>query len=86
MNAVPSLAPPGRLKNRVFGVYFVILLMMALFPPFYLSVSGSTVIILGIPLPIFYWILIAVLMGVGLTGLYVAESAAGEIPEEGGAQ
>lgn len=78
-----SLAPPGRLKTLVFGVYFLLLLMMALFPPFYLSVSSSTVIVLGIPLPIFYWISIAVLMGLGLWVLYVFESATGEIPDEG---
>lgn len=82
----PPLAPPGRLKTLVFGVYFFLLLMMALFPPFYLSVSSSAVIVLGIPLPIFYWISIAVLMGLGLWVLYVVESATGEIPDEGDAQ
>ncbi|RMM78663.1 hypothetical protein ALQ71_03742 [Pseudomonas coronafaciens pv. striafaciens] len=86
MSNVPSSVTPGRLKSLVFGVYFLALLMMALFPPFYLSVSGSTVVVLGIPLPIFYWILIAVLMGLGLWMLYVVESLTGEIPEEGGAQ
>ncbi|NWD90337.1 hypothetical protein [Pseudomonas sp. K5002] len=79
-------APPGRLKSQLFGVYFFLLLMLALFPPFYLSVSGSTALALGIPLPIFYWIAIAVLAGLGLWALYVAELKAGEIPEEGDAQ
>ncbi len=83
MQSNPSLAPPGRLKTLVFGAYFFLLLMMALFPPFYLSVSSSTLIVLGIPLPIFYWISIAVLMGLGLWVLYVVESATGEIPDEG---
>lgn len=82
----PSLAPPGRLKTLVFGVYFFLLLMMALFPPFYLSVSSSAVIVLGVPLPIFYWISIAVLMGLGLWVLYVVESVTGEIPDEGDAK
>ncbi|MGQ7863755.1 hypothetical protein [Pseudomonas yamanorum] len=79
-------APPGRLKSQIFGVYFFLLLMLALFPPFYLSVSGSTALVLGIPLPIFYWVAIAVLAGLGLWALYVAELKAGEIPEEGDAQ
>ncbi len=83
MQSNPSLAPPGRLKPLVFGVYFVVLLMMALFPPFYLSVSSSAVIVLGMPLPIFYWIAIATLTGLGLWVLYLVESASGEIPEEG---
>ncbi|MEQ7921773.1 hypothetical protein ABQX22_21440 [Xanthomonas sp. WHRI 1810A] len=86
MQSNPSLAPPGRMKTLVFGVYFFLLLMMALFPPFYLSVSCSPVIVLGIPLPIFYWISIAVLMGLGLWVLYVVESATGEIPDEGDAK
>ncbi|UVH51294.1 hypothetical protein P0D91_07245 [Pseudomonas sp. CBSPBW29] len=79
-------ALPGRLKSQIFGVYFFLLLMLALFPPFYLSVSGSTALVLGIPLPIFYWVAIAVLAGLGLWALYVAELKAGEIPEEGDAQ
>lgn len=86
MQSNPTLAPPGRLKTVVFGVYFFLLLMMALFPPFYLSISSSAVLVLGIPLPIFYWILIAVLMGLGLWVLYVVESMTGEIPDEGDAK
>ncbi|MBD8199921.1 hypothetical protein [Pseudomonas viridiflava] len=81
-----SIARPGRVKTLVFGVYFFALLMMALFPPFYLQVSGSAIIVLGIPLPIFYWILNAALMGLGLWMLYMVESASGEIPEDGDAQ
>ncbi|KPW74175.1 hypothetical protein ALO78_100133 [Pseudomonas amygdali pv. ciccaronei] len=86
MSNVPSSENPGRLKNLVFGLYFFALLMMALFPPFYLKVSGSTALVIGVPLPIFYWILIAVLMGLGLWMLYVVESLLGEIPQEGDGQ
>jgi hypothetical protein len=69
-------------KTIVFGLYFFGLLMMAIFPPFYLSVSGSTALVLGIPLPMFYWIIIAVMLGLGVSALYLFESANGEIPEE----
>ena len=86
MQSNHSFAPPGRLKTLIFGAYFLLLLMMALFPPFYLSVSSSTLIVLGIPLPIFYWISIAVLMGLGLWVLYVVECMTGEIPDEGDAK
>ncbi|MCJ2373186.1 hypothetical protein [Pseudomonas sp. RGM 3321] len=86
MSNVPSSENPGRLKKLVFALYFFALLMMALFPPFYLKVSGSTALVLGVPLPIFYWILIAVLMGLGLWMLYVVESLLGEIPQEGDGQ
>jgi hypothetical protein len=86
MQSNPSLAPPGRLKTLVFGIYFLVLLLMALFPPLYLSISSSAVIVLGIPLPIFYWIGIATFTGLGLWVLYLIESATGEIPEEGDLQ
>lgn len=79
-----NTAPPARLRNQIFGAYFFLLLMLALFPPFYLSVSGSTALLVGIPLPIFYWIAIAVLAALGVWALYVAELKAGEIPDEEG--
>lgn len=82
MQSNPSLAPPGRLKTLIFGIYFLALLLMALFPPLYLSISGSTAIVFGIPLPIFYWIAIATLTGLGLWVLYIVESVTGEIPED----
>ncbi|AXA67812.1 hypothetical protein [Pseudomonas oryzihabitans] len=73
---------PLSLKTCGFGLYFFALLLMAVFPPFYLSVSGSARLVLGIPLPIFYWILIAVLLGVGVAALYLVESTNGDIPED----
>ncbi len=83
MNTLSTAPQPQRTKSLVFALYFIALLMMALFPPFYLKISGSTVVILGIPLPIFYWILNATLMGLGLWVLYAYESATGNIPEDG---
>jgi hypothetical protein len=83
MSTRSMVARPRRIKSLVFALYFIALLMMALFPPFYLKISGSTVVVLGIPLPIFYWILNAALMGLGLWVLYAYESATGEIPEDG---
>jgi len=69
-------------KGVLFGLYFLGLLLMAVFPPFYLSISGSRTLVLGIPLPMFYWILIAVLLGLGVWALYLVESINGDIPEE----
>ncbi|WP_213877874.1 hypothetical protein [Pseudomonas sp. dw_358] len=77
--STPSRFSP---KGIVFGLYFFALLMMAVFPPFYLSISGSRLLVLGIPLPMFYWILIAVLLGLGVWALYLVESSNGDIPEE----
>ncbi|MBC8729506.1 hypothetical protein [Paraburkholderia sp. UCT2] len=70
-------------KKIVFGIYFFLLLLMALCPPFYLGVSGSTQLVLGVPLPIFYWIANAVLVGLGVWALYVAEGVSGELANEG---
>ncbi|WP_414448547.1 hypothetical protein AB4851_04080 [Burkholderia sp. 22PA0099] len=66
-----------------FGIYFFLLLMMALFPPLYLGVSGSTRLVFGVPLPIFYWIANAVLVGLGCWALYVTEGLTGELADEG---
>lgn len=70
-------------RSVVFGLYFLFLLAMALFPPFYLSVSGRQTLVAGIPLPIFYWMSNAVLAGLGVWALYIVESIHGELPEEG---
>lgn len=71
-----------RIKNKIFAIYLLALLLLALCPPLYLSVSGSGVLFLGIPLPIIYWLSIAVFLGVGLWVMYLAECAFGEIPAD----
>ncbi|MBK0125656.1 hypothetical protein IAE30_18100 [Pantoea sp. S61] len=68
------------IKNKIFALYLLALLLLALCPPLYLSVSGSSALLLGIPLPIVYWLAIAVFLGVGLWVMYLAECAFGEIP------
>ncbi|WP_265910460.1 hypothetical protein [Erwinia billingiae] len=70
------------LKNKIFAVYLLVLALLALFPPLYLSVSGSSALVAGIPLPIVYWLAIAVFLGLGLWVMYLAECAFGEIPED----
>lgn len=80
------IASQGRtrisIKNKVFALYLLALLMLALCPPLYLSVSGSTVLIMGLPLPIVYWLAIAFFLGIGLWVMYLAECAFGEIPQD----
>lgn len=75
-------AAPVRMRTIVFGTYFALLLAMALFPPFYLSVSGQSSLVAGIPLPFVYWIGNALLVGLGVWALYAVESISGELPEE----
>ncbi|ORM70194.1 hypothetical protein [Pantoea rwandensis] len=70
------------IKNKIFALYLLALLLLALCPPLYLSVSGSSALFLGIPLPIVYWLAIAIFLGVGLWVMYLAECAFGEIPDD----
>ncbi|KGT94135.1 hypothetical protein NG99_10780 [Erwinia typographi] len=70
------------LKNKILAVYLLVLALLALFPPLYLSVSGSSILFLGIPLPIIYYLAIALFLGLGLWVTYLAECAFGEIPED----
>ena len=70
------------IKNKICALYLLALLLLALCPPLYLSVSGSSALLLGIPLPIVYWLAIAVFLGVGLWVMYLAECAFGEIPDD----
>ncbi|WLS80940.1 hypothetical protein Q3V30_10380 [Erwinia pyri] len=81
-----TIAPHKRslisLKNKIFTLYLLVLALFALFPPLYLSVSGSRALIMGIPLPIIYWLAIAIFLGIGLWVMYLAECAFGEIPED----
>ncbi|MDW8847808.1 hypothetical protein SD961_18280 [Erwinia sp. MMLR14_017] len=81
-----TIAPHKRslisLKNKIFTLYLLVLALFALFPPLYLSVSGSSALIMGIPLPIIYWLAIAIFLGIGLWVMYLAECAFGEIPED----
>ncbi|MGY4719133.1 hypothetical protein [Naumannella cuiyingiana] len=78
---------PRRTINLFFGAVVCVTLLMALFPPFYFSVSGSTVLVAGIPIAIWYWIVDAALLGLALWGLYHVENIRGELdealPEEG---
>lgn len=65
--------------NISFGIVYAFALLMALFPPLYLSASGVRApIILGIPWAIMYWIINAALVGISLSALYIVESIRGE--------
>ena len=55
-----------RTINIFFGGIYALALILALFPPLYLSASGSGVVILGLPLPIAYWLADALVLGLGL--------------------
>ena len=65
-----------------FGVVFAVALAMALFPPFYLAASGVRTPVLGIPFSMAYWIIDALIVGLGLWGYYGLELVRGELGDE----
>jgi hypothetical protein len=65
-----------------FGVVFAVALALALFPPLYLSASGSQASVLGIPFALAYWIIDAALLGLGLWGYYALEHIRGELDDD----
>ncbi|AOT05811.1 hypothetical protein [Arthrobacter sp. U41] len=72
----------SRAIYTAFGVAYGLALVMALFPPLYLSASGVATPILGIPFAIAYWIFDALLVGLALWALYAAEDIRGELDDE----
>jgi hypothetical protein len=68
--------------SRVFYAVYGAVLLLALFPPLYLTVSGlRSPLILGVPFAIAYWIFDAVLLGVSLWVLYTIEGIRGELAD-----
>jgi len=65
-----------------FGSVYGIALLFALFPPLYLWGSGVSTLVFGIPFSIMYWIFDALVLGLGLWGLYLVEDLRGELDEE----
>ncbi|TCM60041.1 hypothetical protein EC844_13611 [Acinetobacter calcoaceticus] len=72
-----------QIKNIFFSLYFLLLLIITVTPNFYIGISGSPWLILGIPLSLFYWFAIAVMLMFGLSVMYLLEDHFGEIPREG---
>lgn len=73
-----SRTEPMRWSHRALIVYFSLVFLLALFPPFYLSVSDSSLLILGIPLPVAYWLAIAIMLIIGLSVKYALEPKSAE--------
>jgi hypothetical protein len=65
-----------------FGIGYVILALMAMFPPLYLATSGIRTPVLGMPFTLFYWALNGVLVFVLILGLNVVERIRGELDPE----
>ncbi len=68
----------GRTKNLIFGSWYLLLILMVTFPPFYLAFSGGTPVILGLPLSVFYMVLNGALSILLVWALWIVESIRGE--------
>jgi hypothetical protein len=79
-NAIRTM--PARTKNTIFAVIFSICLLLAVFPPFYLAASGTTAAILGLPVPILYWVFDYALLTLTLWALWRVENIRGEVGYE----
>ncbi len=65
--------------SKYLSFALLLISLMALFPPLYLSLSNSTAIYVGLPVQIIYWVSIPVLAGICLWGFYLIESHYGII-------
>jgi len=70
---------PAKAVTAFFAAFYALALALAVFPPFYLAASGSTVSVFGMPWAISYWIVDAALVGVSLAALYWVEGVRGEL-------
>lgn len=66
-------------KHWLFGIVFVAVAFLAMFPPIYLTFSGAKPHVLGIPLSVFYMIGTGFLITVAVVALFLVERARGEL-------
>jgi hypothetical protein len=73
---------PSPVKWAIFWVMFSASVLMAIAPPLYLSGSGISAVVLGVPVSVGYWIVDALLAVAAVAWLWVVENIRGEIGEE----
>jgi hypothetical protein len=66
-------------KNRVFGAWFVLDTVLAMFPPVYWAVNEIHGTLLGLPFSIAYFIVTGFLITASIVALYVVEEIRGEV-------
>jgi hypothetical protein len=66
-------------KNRIFGVWFVLDGVLAMFPPLYWGVSEIHGTVFGLPFTIFYFIVTGLVITASIVALYVVEELRGEV-------
>lgn len=66
----------------LFAVPYVIVCLMALFPPLYLWASGSTGLFLGMPVVMWYWLVIPIVCTLVTWILFLVEGVRGELDLE----
>ena len=74
------------LSSRSIAVAFAVVfggaLLAALLPPLYLAASGVRATVVGVPFAIAYWVIDALVLGLGLWAYYALEHVRGELDDE----
>lgn len=81
MRSVVTSMPP-QIKMFAFWLLFGASILLAVAPPFYLSGSGISASVLGMPVSVGYWILDALLAVAAVWLLWIVENVRGEIGDE----
>jgi hypothetical protein len=69
-------------KNWIFGVWFTIDGLLAMFPPVYWYLGGSaTPSVFGLPLSVAYYVGVNLLITISIIAAFLVESARGELNE-----
>lgn len=71
-------ASPGQAR-AIYLAPIIVAFAMSVFPPLYLSVSGSRGIVLGLPVSVLYMVVAGTLVSVGVALAYWVETVRGEV-------
>lgn len=73
---------PPRIKMIGFWLLFGASILLAIAPPLYLTGSGDAVAVLGMPVSVGYWIVVALLAVAAVWLLWIVENIRDEVGEE----
>lgn len=71
-------ADPVRIE-RIFWLIFLVTLLAAVVPPFYMRASGAGGLVLGVPLALAYWIIDPFILMVAMGVYYWIEHVRGDL-------
>ena len=66
-------------RNIAFGALFALINMIALWPPLYIAMSHQHGLVIGVPMSVWYLILVSAAAIAAVTGLWVTECRQGAV-------